>query len=90
MLKERYGRNAAARYDADTDNVPQRLLMPGVNDPSLWTVRVKVSHISIKLMYSLVGNNLSAHPFFEKYLKCRREATPSISFRYSTGIHYPG
>jgi len=34
---------AAARYNADSDQVPQRLLMPGVNDPSLWTVRVKVS-----------------------------------------------
>lgn len=41
-LKERHGRMAAARYNADSDAVPQRLLMPGVNDPSLWTVRVKV------------------------------------------------
>jgi len=41
-LKERHGRMAAARYNADSDTVPQRLLMPGVNDPSLWTVRVKV------------------------------------------------
>ena len=41
-LKERHGRTAAARYNADSDSVPQRLLMPGVNDPSLWTVRVKV------------------------------------------------
>jgi hypothetical protein len=37
---------ASARYNADSDAVPQRLLMPGVNDPSLWTVRVKVSGIS--------------------------------------------
>lgn len=42
-LKERHGRMASSRYNADSDQVPQRLLMPGVNDPSLWTVRVKVS-----------------------------------------------
>ena len=37
----------AARYNADSDSVPQRLLMPGVNDPSLWTVRVKVGLIHV-------------------------------------------
>ena len=42
-LKERHGRMSSAKYNADSDTVPQRLLMPGVNDPSLWTVRVKVS-----------------------------------------------
>ena len=42
-LKERHGRAAAARYNEDSDQVPQRLLMPGVNDPSLWQVRVKAS-----------------------------------------------
>lgn len=41
-LKERHGKQASQRYDADSDNVPQRLLMPGVNDPSLWRIRVKV------------------------------------------------
>ena len=42
-LKERHARTAAARYNADSDAVPQRLLMPGVNDPSLWKIAVKVS-----------------------------------------------
>lgn len=42
-LKERHGRQAGARYNSDSDAVPQRLLMPGVNDPTLWQVRVKVS-----------------------------------------------
>lgn len=41
-LKDRYGRAGRNRYDAAGDNVPQRLLMPGVNDPSLWMVKVKV------------------------------------------------
>lgn len=40
-LKERHA--GAARYNGDSDAVPQRLLMPGVNDPSLWKVVVKVS-----------------------------------------------
>ena len=30
------------RYNADSDSIPQRLLMPSVNDPSLWSVRCKV------------------------------------------------
>lgn len=42
-LKERYGRVQAAKYDPDSDQVPQRLLMPGVNDPNLFQVKVKVS-----------------------------------------------
>lgn len=42
-LKERHGKMAASKYNGDSDLVPQRLLMPGVNDPSLWTVRCKVS-----------------------------------------------
>ena len=36
---------AAARYNAESDQVPQRLLMPGVNDPKLWIIRVKVSEV---------------------------------------------
>ncbi|EJU01578.1 hypothetical protein DACRYDRAFT_22655 [Dacryopinax primogenitus] len=31
----------ATRYTGDLDQVPQRLLMPSVNDPSLWQVRVR-------------------------------------------------
>ncbi|EIW70126.1 hypothetical protein TREMEDRAFT_71529 [Tremella mesenterica DSM 1558] len=41
QLKERHGRTAAARYNAESDQVSQRLLIPGANDPSLWQVRVK-------------------------------------------------
>ncbi|RAH74161.1 transcription elongation factor spt5 [Aspergillus aculeatinus CBS 121060] len=39
MLKERYGRNRAAATDAVI--VPKRLLLPSVDDPSLWGVRCK-------------------------------------------------
>lgn len=38
-IKARHKRQA--RYNAESDQVPQRLLMPGVDDPSLWQVRVK-------------------------------------------------
>jgi transcription elongation factor SPT5 len=41
-LKQRYGRGQAAKYDPDSDQVPQRLLMPGNGDPNLFQVRVKV------------------------------------------------
>jgi transcription elongation factor SPT5 len=40
-LSKRYARSAV-RYTGDMNEVPQRLLMPSVNDPSLWQVRVKV------------------------------------------------
>lgn len=48
-IKERHGRSSAAKYDADSDNIPQRLLMPSSEDPSLWRVRVKVSLLNYGL-----------------------------------------
>ncbi|KAL4743990.1 transcription elongation factor spt5 [Aspergillus similis] len=39
LLKERYGRNRAAATDAVI--VPKRLLLPSVDDPSIWGVRCK-------------------------------------------------
>ncbi|KAE8158991.1 transcription elongation factor spt5 [Aspergillus tamarii] len=39
LLKERYGRNRAAASDAVV--VPKRLLLPSVEDPSIWGVRCK-------------------------------------------------
>ncbi|KAK4995172.1 transcription elongation factor spt5 [Elasticomyces elasticus] len=38
-LKERYGRNRAAPVNSVV--VPQRLLLPSVEDPSIWRVKVK-------------------------------------------------
>ncbi|KKA19065.1 Transcription initiation protein spt5, partial [Rasamsonia emersonii CBS 393.64] len=38
-LKERYGRNRMAKTDAVV--VPRRLLLPSVDDPSIWGVRCK-------------------------------------------------
>ena len=42
-LKERYANRGSAKYNPDSDHIPQRLLLPGVNDPSLFQVKVKVS-----------------------------------------------
>lgn len=41
-LRERHARSSANKFRGDTDLVPQRLLMPSVDDPSLWQIRVKV------------------------------------------------
>lgn len=42
-IKERYAaRSGTARYSGDTNQLPQRLLMPSVKDPFLWQVKVKV------------------------------------------------
>lgn len=42
-LRQRYKRST--RYGAQSDyaQVPQRMLMPSVEDPNLWSVPVKVS-----------------------------------------------
>jgi transcription elongation factor SPT5 len=41
-IEVRYKKTGATRYTGDPANIPQRLLMPSVNDPNLWQVRVKV------------------------------------------------
>lgn len=42
QIEHRYRRTGATRYAGDPANIPQRLLMPSVNDANLWQVRVKV------------------------------------------------
>lgn len=44
-LKERYARNEQVMEDLGT--VPQRMLMPSVNDPNLWQIKVKVHFLSV-------------------------------------------
>lgn len=41
-LRQRHGGRTAVRYTGDMNEIPQRLLMPSVHDPSLWQIRVKV------------------------------------------------
>ncbi|KAF7296383.1 hypothetical protein HMN09_01108400 [Mycena chlorophos] len=41
-LKRRYkAQRAALKFTGEANNIPQRLLIPSVDDPSLWQVRVK-------------------------------------------------
>lgn len=39
--REKYGRSTASKYRGETGNVPQRLLLPSVQDPNIWGVRCK-------------------------------------------------
>lgn len=41
QFKARYGRSASARYMGSTQNISQRLLLPSVEDPLIWGVRVR-------------------------------------------------
>lgn len=41
ILRERYGKRAPARALGDSTVVPKRLLLPSVEDPSIWAVRCK-------------------------------------------------
>ena len=41
ILRERYGKRAASRGYGDMKVVPKRLLLPSVDDPSIWAVRCK-------------------------------------------------
>lgn len=39
--REKYGRSTASKYRGDSGVVPQRLLLPSVQDPNIWGVRCK-------------------------------------------------
>jgi transcription elongation factor SPT5 len=40
-FREKYGRSAASRYRGDGARIAQRLLLPSVNDPSIWAIKCK-------------------------------------------------
>jgi transcription elongation factor SPT5 len=40
-FRERYGRSQASRYRGDGAGVAQRLLLPSVDDPSIWAIKCK-------------------------------------------------
>jgi transcription elongation factor SPT5 len=50
-VSQRYKRSAV-RYTGDMNEVPQRLLMPSVQDANLWQVRCKVSSCFAELVLS--------------------------------------
>lgn len=39
--REKYGRSTASKYNGESGAVPQRLLLPSVQDPNIWGVRCK-------------------------------------------------
>src|SRR5579859_1565621 len=41
-FREKYGRSAASRYRGDGAGVAQRLLLPSVDDPSIWAIKCKI------------------------------------------------
>lgn len=41
QFKARYGRSASQRFMGSTQNISQRLLLPSVDDPLIWGVRVR-------------------------------------------------
>ncbi|TIA74829.1 hypothetical protein E3P77_01789 [Wallemia ichthyophaga] len=60
--KERFGRS---RYQGEMNEVPQRLLMPSVEDPSLWGVRCKTGRendIIISIMSKYAANEWGQNP----------------------------
>ncbi|KAG0672984.1 transcription elongation factor spt5 [Pichia californica] len=41
QFKARYGRSSSQRYMGSTQNISQRLLLPSVEDPLIWGIRVR-------------------------------------------------
>ncbi|KAG5519596.1 hypothetical protein PMAC_001751 [Pneumocystis sp. 'macacae'] len=63
--REKYGRLSSRFYRGDTEVVPQRLLLPSVNDPNLWAVRCKPGRekdIIYKLMRKTIDLQHSETP----------------------------
>ncbi|KAF9453366.1 transcription elongation factor Spt5 [Macrolepiota fuliginosa MF-IS2] len=64
-LSRRYAHRAAVRYTGDMNEIPQRLLMPSVQDSSLWQVRVKPGRerdIVFSLMRKALDVEFTAKP----------------------------
>lgn len=76
-IKQRYrSHRATARYMGDADNVPQRLLMPDINGPQLWQVRVKVS-----LLYTCNSGYYSHREIARKRARHRLQLNAQIPRR---------
>ncbi|KDN44288.1 hypothetical protein RSAG8_05552, partial [Rhizoctonia solani AG-8 WAC10335] len=79
--KDRYQRSAA-RYTGDADQVPQRLLMPSVNDPHLFQVRVKVGRekeLVFSLMRKYMDKEHSNNPL-EIFSAFQRDSLPGLIY----------
>ncbi|ODN82947.1 transcription elongation factor SPT5 [Cryptococcus amylolentus CBS 6039] len=81
-LKERHAGSGMARYNGDSDAVPQRLLMPGVNDPNLWKVIVKAGRehaICASIFRKVFAQQYSANPIDVISVFCR-DSIPGMIF----------
>ncbi|CAE6402378.1 unnamed protein product [Rhizoctonia solani] len=79
--KDRYQRSAA-RYTGDADQVPQRLLMPSVNDPHLFQVRVKVGRekeLVFSLMRKYMDKENTNNPL-EIFSAFQRDSLPGLIY----------
>lgn len=89
-IKERHARQA--KYNADSDQVPQRLLMPGVDDPSLWQVRVKTGReraITASIFRKVFHSTYSGNPI-EVMSVFYRDSLPGLIYleaRQSAAVH---
>ncbi|CDU23743.1 related to SPT5-transcription elongation protein [Sporisorium scitamineum] len=64
-LRQRYGRSARYAAQSDYAEVPQRLLMPSVEDPSLWGVPCKPGRerdIVMSLVRKAMAENFTSNP----------------------------
>lgn len=64
-LRQRYGRSARYAAQSDYAEVPQRLLMPSVEDPSLWGVPCKPGRerdIVMTLVRKAMAENFTSNP----------------------------
>lgn len=88
-FREKYGRSAASRYRGDGAGIAQRLLLPSVNDPSIWAIKCKtgkemdiIAQISKRqLMMTSRGQSLPIMSAFQRdslqgyiYVEARKAA----------------
>ncbi|ODV90794.1 hypothetical protein CANCADRAFT_57216 [Tortispora caseinolytica NRRL Y-17796] len=64
-LRERYGRSTAAKFQAESGVVPQRLLLPSIDDPTIWGVRARPGrekHVVEHLMRKKIALQYTKNP----------------------------
>ncbi|GME72899.1 unnamed protein product [[Candida] boidinii] len=69
QFKARYGRSSSSRYMGSTTNVSQRLLLPSVDDPLIWGIRVRngTEKEVVKTIYARMSNTKKAPEVFSAF-----------------------
>ncbi|KAB8337069.1 hypothetical protein FH972_021373 [Carpinus fangiana] len=88
-FKERYGRNRVAA--ADSVIVPQRLLLPSVEDPTIWGVRCKKGKEQeiIRAIYKRLGDRINTRDPLAITAAFERASTAMEGFIYVEGRKRP-